>query len=43
MRKYYEAVEVKFEYFESSDVMSLSAPVGDNNDGTIDDVYGDLL
>ena len=43
MRKYYETVELKFEYFETSDVVLASAPVGDNNDGTIDDVYGDVL
>ena len=43
MRKIYETVELKFEYFETSDVVLASVPVGGNNDGTTDDIYGDIL
>ncbi len=43
MRKFYEKAEMEILYFESSDVMESSAPVGDNYDGTIDDIYGDQL
>ncbi len=42
MRKKYEQLLVEFEMFQVSDVMTASAPIGDNNDGTIGDIY-DLL
>ena len=43
MRKNYLTVEIEFEYFDTQDVVLASAPVGGNNDGTIDDIYGDPL
>ncbi len=43
MRKIYEQAEMEILYFESSDVMDVSAPTGSNFDGTIEDCYGDQL
>lgn len=43
MRKNYETVTLEIEYFETSDVIMASVPVGGNNDGTVNDIYGDLL
>ncbi len=42
MRKKYQTMEVEFEYFETSDVVLASVPIGDGFDGTLEDIY-DLL
>ena len=43
MRKFYETAEVEFEYFETSDVVMASVPTGGDSDGTVDDLYVDVL
>ncbi len=42
MRKKYEQLKIEFEDLTFQDVLTASAPIGDNNDGVIGDIY-DLL
>ena len=42
MKKHYEQLKIEFVNLIFQEVLSASAPICDNNDGTIGDIY-DLL